>query len=380
MNRRLKLLVSMIATLALAGVIGCGDDTPSSSPSNNGNNGNNATNNGGNNATNNGNNGNNSNNGNNATNNGGNNATNNGTNNATNNGTNNANNGNNGGEPGTPADYDYSAQASFVDSILLETDPTIGDDVDGDGDNDNALGSLLGQLSGFLGDTDINATLAESIDSGSIALGATWPGYSDTSTNIDFFQLQYVTEGDRSEFKADPDSFLPGSKTPRIQFKNAAITGGALVAGPSTFELSFPLSDTITLDLLADSARLKGGLSSDASGVTMVDGSLSGAVPLTSVIGALNAYVASDTCACVTGGPLVDLSQGVGPQACNANIDASACPSGDTCGTIVGACAFVVPILAGQADIDLDGDGTKDAISLYIHLTATGTNISGAGN
>ncbi len=283
---------------------------------------------------------------------------------------------------GTPEDYTgYSSKASYINTISIETNSELGDDVDGDGDIDNALGSLLNSLSGLLGDTDINATLQESIDEGSLALGMTWPGVtdpaSDTTAALDFFQLQFATAGDASAFLADRDSFDRGSSTPLIRFQTASFTGGALEAGPSTFNISIPLSDTIQLALTAERARIKGDASLDALGIKLTDGTLSGAVPLVSVAEALNAYISSDNCSCVTGGDLIDTSGGAGDLACNA-LDASNCSGDqDICGTIVGACGIAIGIIGSELDIDLDGDGQNDALSVFIRMEAQGTVITG---
>ncbi len=292
-------------------------------------------------------------------------------------------------EAGTPADYDYDVPGAYLSQITLVTDANIGADLNGDGQPDNALGALLNDLGGLLGDTDLNAQLAEAIADGSLALGTTWPSFKGTGpadsndVDIHFFLLEDA-DGDPStkdEFLADPASFIPGTASPLITFDGASVSGGALDAGPSQFALSIPLGG-VSLDVVVDRAGLTGDVSGDANGIDIAGGTLSGAVSLASIVDALNGYLQSDSCSCLgLNGPLIDLSAGIGPQACSGMYDDSTCADEgqDICSTIAGACVLAVPVIAGQTDIDLNGDGDPDAISVYLELEMSGTNISGPG-
>jgi hypothetical protein len=266
----------------------------------------------------------------------------------------------------------------------LEEDGSIGADVNGDGSLDNALGNLLGSLGSLLGDTDINQQLADAIAEGDLALGMTWPTLEDVedisnASDVDMHFFSLVDPDDDPStsdmFWIDPQSFIDGTGHPRIVFSNASIEDGMLEAGPSQFAFSLNLAD-IPLDLLVDSAKIVGEISTDANGIALANADLSGAVPLGSIIDALNGYLSSDSCACL--GLDGELISGSGASfSCTGSFDAGSC-SGDAeiCGTIANACRLAVPIVSGQADIDLSGDNVNDAISVFIHLSAIGTDIS----
>ncbi|MBH23454.1 MAG: hypothetical protein CMH57_03110 [Myxococcales bacterium] len=277
-------------------------------------------------------------------------------------------------------DYPYEGTpASFINSIALETDGSVGADLDGDGSPDNALGNLLNQLGSLLGDVDINAELAGAIADGDLALGMAWPdldvaSISDASDlTIHVFSMS-ATEAD-GVYTADLASFMDGTGNPQIEFNGAEISGGALSAGPAQFAFALNLAD-IPIELLVDSAQIMADASADGSGVALANGELSGAVPLSAIIDALNGYLASDSCACLELDG--DLITGSGASFSCTGTPAGSC-SGDAeiCSTIANACRLAVPIVSGQADIDLSGDGTADSISVFIRLEAQGATLSG---
>jgi hypothetical protein len=290
---------------------------------------------------------------------------------------------------GTPDDYDFSVPGSRFSSIILETDASVGADLDGDGDADNALGALLNDLGTLLGDADLNAQLAESIEEGSLSLGATWPSFADglaDSGDADIHMFALVDPDDNpattDEYLADRESFIEGTQSPIIQFNGASVSGGALTAGPSNFNLTVPLGE-IALNVTISEAEIEGNLSEDAGGIAASGVTLAGVLSLENLIDALNAFLQSGQCTCLgLEGPLIDLSLGAGPQACVGQFDDSTCADEgqDLCATIAGACILAVPVIAGQTDIDLDGDGTSDALSVFIRIEMEGTNISGVGS
>ena len=287
---------------------------------------------------------------------------------------------------GTPEDYDFNLPASHFSFIFLETDVNQGADIDGDGTPDNALGALLNDLGGLLGDADLNAQLAESIDEGSLALGATWPTFSggladSNDVDIHMFALEDA-DGDpttKDAFIADRDSFIEGTQSPLIQFLGASVSGGALEAGPANFQLTVPLGE-IALAITITNAQIEADLTEDSLGIATSNMTMAGVVSLRSVVDALNAFLRSEQCSCLgLEGPLIDLSLGAGPQSCVGQFDDATCAEEgqDLCSTIASACLLVMPVLDGQTDIDLNNDGSPDALSVFIRLELTGTQITG---
>ncbi|MEL6178658.1 MAG: hypothetical protein AAFS10_06875, partial [Myxococcota bacterium] len=114
----------------------------------------------------------------------------------------------------------------------------------------------------------------------------------------------------------------------------------------------------------------------DGDGVALADGELAGAVPLTAVVDALNNFLASDNCACLElDGPLIT---GEGAAFACTGSPGGTCSGDDAiCGTIASACGLAVPIVVGQADIDLSGDGVSDSISVFIRIGASGATVTG---
>ena len=179
------------------------------------------------------------------------------------------------------------------------------------------------------------------------------------------------------EYLATSESFLANSKTPRVRFEGASISGGELDAGPSDFFLSLPVAG-IELSLTINDASIQGELGGGAAGVTLTNGYLTGVVSIESIIGALNLFLNSDTCSCL--GLTEDLIAVDGINiSCTSTPDADACSTDDNevCGTIAGACGLL-GILGGILDVDSDGDGVNDSLSVVIGLEMDATVISGA--
>jgi hypothetical protein len=354
--------LGFLASIAIVcgGALACGDDAGGSSANNGGTN-NGGTNNGG---TNNG-----------GTNNGG---TNNG---GTNNGGTN-NGANNGGGP-----YDWNVLASYLSDVSIETDPDGGVDIDGDGDTDNALGTLLGNLSGLLGDLDLNDQLRENLASGGIRIGACWPtlesGMVSNATGVSLDIIQTLDTDDdpatNDEVLADPSS-LDSNGTPNVRFRNATITDGALQAGPEDFPFGVPLGD-IVLEIVVSDAQFTGQVGEDALGITLTDGTIAGSVPLQSIVDGLNAYVTGESCSCL--GLDTPLIIGSGSSFnCTGIAETSTCADlgQDNCATIYRLCATAVLIIGDATDIDADGDGDNDSLSMLLHVQMAGTQITGVGN
>ena len=283
--------------------------------------------------------------------------------------------------PASPDEY-YAAfadhPASIISSINIDPDGANAPDQNGDGVGDNALGGLLGQLGPLLGGADLNGTLQEAIDDGSLALGAIWTGLpngvEDTTTSMHFFVLTDTDDNPvtRDAYTISTNNFQAGTGTPNVRVQGVNIAGGNASAGPIDFPLSVPLGG-IQLDVTISQAQLDGIVADADPGIAFTDATLAGAVTLDSLFGALNGFLLSDTCECL--GLEGDLIQN---GACTAVPPGAMCDGdGDICKTIADACGIAVPIIGNQVDVDTDGDGMDDAISIFLNLDMDGTTITG---
>ncbi len=287
---------------------------------------------------------------------------------------------------GNPAtEYDWGVPASVVTSVVIETDPNLGADINGDGEPNNALGNLLTDLAALLGNMDLNAELADAISSGRLTLGAAWPSFAQQGLAesdqawLHFLALQPDAQTP-GVYSALPESFIPQTVTPRMRFEGA-VRGQVFESRPSNFDLELPL-DGVTLRLELAPAYLIGDLSTDEDGgISMSDGSMVGAVGLVSIFESLNAYLTSDSCACLgLEEPMIDVSRGFGPEACVMAPETATCgPEAEICTALVAGCAVAVPLVAAQADVDLNSDGRPDAISAMLRLEMAPALLSGLG-
>lgn len=312
-------------------------------------------------------------------------------------------------------DYTFDAKASFVTSIKLGNKDGQPDaccfDFNGDGKVDNKLGSILKSFASLF---DVDKTITDQIAAGKLILlletkdlGADI--VNDTDLALYGFYGEDAREGTHDNtdgmghFKSYKASFQPGTQQPLIAFENATIATSVLKAGPSLFQLSIPIvgaqldikvSETkIEADAI-DGPNAEGGL---ALGQTGLGAKLGGVIAKTDLVSALNAYIA--TCECVN----FQVCAGT-KKACETDAE---CTTGakkcvttaadhiligtdglcneaatDTCGTDDAACAQIpgfcsVVLAALSPDVDLDGDGTKDGISVGVWVKATSATIDG---
>ncbi len=290
-------------------------------------------------------------------------------------------------DEGEPEDYDFGVPATFFSALVIVTDRAQGDDVDGDGDVDNAFGPMIGELGSLLG-ADVNAQLRFLISTGQLALGATWPTLTPPNVSeaigvqVDFFDLVDVDNNPRTQevWRADRDSFVPGFIAPRTRFVGGVIEGGALEAGPAdNFRMIIPLGD-VPLPLIIDRATLRGEVSVDAPGIGLADGTVGGVIRFGNFIGALNALLQSDFCSCLgLDSPMIDLSLGNGPRACVGQFDSGTCEQRGQglCGALADNCGLIMLILPGQMDVDTDNNRRNDAFSVFLRLEGQGADIIG---
>jgi hypothetical protein len=148
-------------------------------------------------------------------------------------------------------------------------------DYTGEGDGDNGLKGLAGQ---------VNGPLADAVSGGSIAILFELAGVTDFA-NTPSFQLNGLmgqsTEtpaATRGDFYVSEDSYVAETCMPMISFRGAGITAGALAAGPSEFRLSIPIQADLVIDATLIQAQIKGTVANAdaADGYEIAGGVLSG--------------------------------------------------------------------------------------------------------
>jgi hypothetical protein len=268
-----------------------------------------------------------------------------------------------------------------------ETEPICCYDYTGDGEIDNSLGFNLAGF-GFL--ADINSSISDSIAAGSLVLVLEHDGLDDLANDTDFVIDFYIADHDVADFATtgfqananpvllNPASFDMGSQ-PQAYLPMASATAGAVTAGPGAVKIEISLFDSplqLTISQARSDAQIDAANSAlDASGVALTSGQLGGVVKIRDIFVAVNEFAAG-SCACLGLGAeqLVDPDSGT----CSANANAQACADAgeDTCDQVAGACSLFGAV-GLFADVDLDGDGLNESVSIGAGYTAVGATING---
>ncbi len=305
-----------------------------------------------------------------------------------------------------PADqFAYISRIQFADNQTDET--TCCFDVDGDGDIDNGFAvNLLPLLTGLVG--DIQGLIDEALADGTIALLAEyteWPE-GDGPARVTFWLGTNDLDGDGAP-DDDYEDILAGNGTFRIenesvtshgsfiQFNAATVTGNILYQPPTLFALSLPLDDLLpgigTVNLTISNAELEAELDADdprftanfdVDGEEYGSGRLGGFIKLEQIFELLNDVAKGCDCADGIDGTTDVVTYGEGATgyegACvERSYDVSACDD-QVCSEFLNLiCGTALPALGAipLADIDSDGTGINDAISVGLFLSMVGADI-----
>lgn len=295
-------------------------------------------------------------------------------------------------EAGDPNSYVFSDEGTILTSLAIGG---VGDaepccfDFDDDGEINNALGKLLNGLGNILGDTDVNLEITSNMTEGSLAILFNYKGLDDL-VNDDTVDMAVFygedTDDDYADnlagtgdFLVDPTSFVEGTMVPMANFPGAKIQNGIFSAGPSVFNLAFPIGN-IKLLAAVSGALIEAEVSAGPSGkgLAFTGGKLGGYIRMEDLYGALNSYV-SGGCECLgLSGELIEYNEAKGKMAC-ASVDNSSCDSNDpdqeTCAQLGSFCGAALLFL--KPDIDSDDDGEKDAMSVGAWVSGTSATITG---
>jgi hypothetical protein len=204
---------------------------------------------------------------------------------------------------------------------------------------DNAL-SLLASFAG--------SQVQSALDKGTIILLLEHRGFSAAGDGYDLAFYIGKSADAGCNIQADVCPYLVKAASfddqcqPQVVFGNAKMTGTTLSAGGKGTDFPFPLalSDGVVLDLVLFNAQVQAQVTFLAGAPDKLDGVLAGAVPKQTMIDAIAA-----------------LPDGVLPVDKNLAIQ-------------------MLELLV-QADIDADGDGTKESASIGLPFTANAGVITG---
>ena len=262
-------------------------------------------------------------------------------------------------------------------------------DFDNDGQVDNGVGGLLATLGSFLGDIDIDGSLAEAIDDGSVTIVLEADGVDDLvdddAVDVRGYVGYYDDEGD---ILIQPGSFNQDG-TPLVYFADGEIAGGVAMMGPTDFQTSLPLAG-FNLSLEIKDARGQTDVSATEEGerFDMTDGKLGGLIPFGDIISTLNMVASTCECMDLNGQPMFDMD-GEDSVGCSSAFDSANPSCTDADGSLCSGLAsiadqkfLVCNIGLGliKPDIDTDFNGKGDHFSVGLRFSGEAAEIEGLGD
>jgi hypothetical protein len=282
-----------------------------------------------------------------------------------------------------------------VDSVTVPTeaanpDPNLdpfGFDIDGDGTTDNQLGAILSALvaAGGSGNLDIQGGIDTSVDEGSILLLANVVATSlDNASGAGF--SAYLGSGSDPEPCTDPTmpttcrQHLDGNGTFTVDASQQGTVGGQIVGGtftnsvPGTLALQISFQGApVNLQLVAAKAKISGITEAEFG-----DSKIGGGVP--------DENIQNDVIPAVQ----VQVQDIIERDCLDPTADDCGCPSGSTGGTLIGIfddngdCAVPIDEFRANSlimtllrpDVDTDGDGELDSLSVGVGITGVHGNFT----
>jgi len=215
-------------------------------------------------------------------------------------------------------------------------------DYSGDGKGDNGLKQVAGMA---------NPEIQKAIAGGDMGILFEFEGVTDF-TNTAAFDLnglvgKPVSQGS-TDFEVDPAAYDPDTCEPLISFADASIQSGTFQAGPSVFILDLAALGVkeVPLVLKIGDAQLSGDIvSGDPNGVTVQNGILAGVLTK----------------------ELIDEALAIAEEQCNVPSPPSFC-------SYLGVVKQFLPMMF---DLDLNGDGKKDAMSVCFQFELGPAKVTG---
>ena len=278
---------------------------------------------------------------------------------------------------GEATQYDLDVPASYISALVLALTADDAPDLNGDGVGDNAAGEALGSLFGLVERASVNTFLAQSIASGEFSVALLWPGWGTLSTDLHVVLLDGEPEGGEAVVEQE-GSFIPGSRTPRHRFARSVVDRGVVEASVGRLPMRFTV-EGLTLQMTLERVTLSGLALADGPGVRLSRTELTGALLNRDLAQTLEDFVQSPACSCLSlDSPLFTLDDG-NVLTCGGGPDLTGCDDGtdvqSLCQTIAELCDVIALVFQTQPDLDLDGDGRPDAMSLYADVEAVGVKL-----
>ena len=248
-------------------------------------------------------------------------------------------------------------------------------DLDCDGDRDNRLGDVLSLMSTFGSKGGAQASIDEQINQGKLILlmkmaaasltsgkaaAQLWIGEQATCCKSPKDAKACAAEAKKTCFGGS-FSFKKSPKSPSDLLFGGAIKAGVATFGPSSFQLTIPLSSAGTVSLPLERVFLGGKLSADGKAIT--EGRLGGAITTKDFEGTVLPAVAK---------LLTDLSKK------NAAVKTFLKDQLKDDGKVTADELKKHPLIKTflSPDIDLDRDGTNDAYSIGVGWSAVSAKIA----
>ena len=281
-----------------------------------------------------------------------------------------------------PQEFEAYGAASIISTFELLGDASCCTDFDEDGAPDNALGEGFAAIDKL---ELLNQEMRSSLLDGSQTIVLELDGLDDAENDEDLrvhvWNAQRFDDsirGGTSHEVALDSSSIDKGVAPLFSFDRATVRDGVLNAAKGEMALMASFNGVFIQPRVRDvevSATLE---STDlATGVALRDGAVGGRVELSEIRQQLNVVAANCDCLELQG-PLVDDHPDHEPGVC-AKPDVSACEAEgrELCMGLVEVCPVLDVIATNLADVDGDGDGLADSISLGALFEAERAIING---
>lgn len=290
-------------------------------------------------------------------------------------------------------DYDFLISEMFLPTTSAEAAAN-GVDIDGDGDIDNALGTIISLLSTYMED-DLNDSLNQEIAEGSLLLAMRIRENApvDGDVAVQILQADLFAPDATPVFEGDDDVTI-AADTPQDLFLCGQWDGGPdLETDPSFVTIAFPLPDVGLLEVTLSKAQIRtvtdpdnpsySTSAVDAAGMTdvMIGGGLSqdeiyGTGGLIEFLGDFLQGMIDE------GGSTADTIVDIFDGGCLANPDIPGCADvvageGECDDTADPPVITITELKCNtllssvlKPDVDTDGDGVDDLLSLGLRVAA----------
>ncbi|MFU8804100.1 MAG: hypothetical protein ACNA8W_09855 [Bradymonadaceae bacterium] len=287
---------------------------------------------------------------------------------------------------------------SFIEQLVIVNNRSCCYDYTGDGQNDNRIGTLLGQLQALPGMGNVNDNIAYVINQGLLSYVFEFSNFAHPLYDPSL-DLKIVLGEDTDEFFADnlagegsfnvlPESFKEDGTTPKWEFEQARVQNGRLIASGGSIDLTFPgLLDDVAISLVdvhvrarvADEAGKEPDLTAGGR-VWLTTGELAGILLRDKLFESMNN--AAHSCECIQDARPVMYSYDENQDKYNCELtdqDANRCSqAGAECANLGDKliCNFFAAY-SENVDVDSSGDGTNDGYSVGVRFEAVGASLVG---